>query len=175
MSKIENISTYRLDLVELQEGMTGLIHYMMSDYVVMKHMPFEVHKNEEETASWVAECIRNNASGHEMTWLIEDKKCFGMGWISAKEIGEYTYLISYCEKQAYWGNGYMQEAVNGVLEFLFTKCQAKRVLATCHPRNRMSEGVMRGVGMHRVWLDKKIVDKGSGETEYQHCYAIERF
>ena len=175
MRKIKNISTYRLDLVELQKGMTALLHRLFSDVELMEYLSEDVHKNEEDTIQWVEAHINNNHTGNEMTWLIEDKKCFAMGWIAAKEIDPDVYLLSFMENKAYWGNGYMQEAVNGVIEFLFIKCRAKRIVATCHPRNRRSERVMQGVGMHRVWLSKTCMDKKSGDIPYQHCYVMDRF
>lgn len=174
MPNIELIYTERLSLVEIDESMVGTISLWMQDRYVMKYMPMGVHKSEEDTVKWIDECISSNQKGSDLTWIILDNTMFTVGWISAKYVHHNTYVVSYLQRPSCWGNGYIKEALNGVIEYLFTKCGVNTVMCTCHPKNIRSERVMQSVGMHRVWMDKTCVDKESGKLEYQRCYVINR-
>lgn len=175
MSKLQNITTNRLYLVKLQSDMHVSIHQWMIQSEVMKYTNIEKPENYADTVKWVQDKIERSDNDIEWTWLIKEKDRNRIGLISAKDIGKGTYLITFLEDSYYWSKGYMTEAVNGVIDFLFSKCDAERVMATCYPDNRASERVMQKVGMHRVWLPKTFADEETGKCVYQHCYIMEGF
>lgn len=175
MKNIEPISTYSLELTELEKEDAKHVHIWMKDPVQVRYLDTSLLKTVESAEWWVDERIKRNESNEQMTWLITSKDSIPLGWISAKEIQHGIYLISFLLNRAREGNGYMREAVNGVIDFLFGRCHADTIMATCHPRNQKGEDVLKNVGMHRVWARKQYVDEDSKEPGYLHCYIIEKF
>ncbi|MCR5318531.1 MAG: GNAT family N-acetyltransferase [Treponema sp.] len=72
------------------------------------------------------------------------------------QLGYFTY-------PKFWGNGYVSEAVNKVLEFAFTQNDVYRVTTGCLAENKGSERVMQKSGMTKEaehkdyeWHDGKM-------------------
>jgi ribosomal-protein-alanine N-acetyltransferase len=55
--------------------------------------------------------------------------------------------IGYALSRRYWGEGYMSEAVNAVIEFGFREMLLNRIMARCEVNNIASARVMEKVGM----------------------------
>ena len=175
LRKFEEISTKTLDLVELNEEMIDSIFIMMANRFVMQYTGIDVHESKKETEMWIDDRKQEAEDKREYTWAIKLKSDVVVGWISAKDCSQNSYLITCVEDSQFWRFGYMTEALNQIIQYLFSRCDAEHVIGGCHPDNKRSENLMRKVGMHRVWLDK-VYFNTSGEAEgFQHVYSIDRF
>ena len=96
------------------------------------------------------------------SWLQEyEKESYYQWMIELKELGEPIGSISvvrqndrveeaeigYCIGSRWWHKGIMTEALNAVIEYLFTEVGMNRVAARHDPNNPHSGGVMRKCGM----------------------------
>ena len=55
--------------------------------------------------------------------------------------------IAYALHRSYWGQGYMTEAAQAMIQAGFVGLQLHRIFATCHPENAGSIGVLEKLGM----------------------------
>ena len=93
-----------------------------------------------------------------------------IGWCGlelAAENGRHGEL-GYALNRSYWGNGYMLEAAQAIVNFGFDQLQIQRIFATCHPDNRASIRILEKLNMqfesrlpkqkkcHGLWRDTLI-------------------
>jgi len=62
----------------------------------------------------------------------------------------------------YWGNGYMQEAISRVVEFIFNDTEINRIEAIVHTENSRSLNVLARLGFHKEGILREYV-KWEGE------------
>ena len=60
-----------------------------------------------------------------------------------------TWIVGYVFNRSYHGRGYATEATRGLLGYLFSHCQAHRVMAKCDPKNAPSGKLLERLGMRR--------------------------
>lgn len=66
-------------------------------------------------------------------------------------------FVGYVLFNNYWGRGYAEEAVNGLIKLAFTKHNLHRVVAGIEPDNKRSLKLAKKLGMRREGISKKIV------------------
>lgn len=95
-------------------------------------------------------------SEENLRWGIELKQSgeligscgFNMWVLSGAYRGEIGYELG----RAYWGQGYMTEALGMVLSYGFETMELNRVEALVHPRNARSQELLHGLGFAREGL-----------------------
>lgn len=65
--------------------------------------------------------------------------------------------IGYDLTPPYWGNGYMSEAINCAIEFIFDSTQINRIEATVHAQNKRSLDVLSRLGFRREGILREYV------------------
>ena len=136
--------------------------------------------NDENGARrWVAEAIFHNGlrprhsynlavalkeSGQVIGWL-------GWGKPSRPDRGDMDF--GYALLPAFWGQGYMSEALRAALDFMFRVLKAGSVFGECDKINPASARVMEKAGLRLVseWSDG---DEESGERVTMQRYATTR-
>jgi ribosomal-protein-alanine N-acetyltransferase len=94
-------------------------------------------------------CEERRASGTEFTWAITMKSSSGViGVVHCSPRGHKAEL-GYALARSYWGQGYMTEAAQAVMDWLFTSPKIHRVWATCDVENVGSVRVLEKLGMTR--------------------------
>ncbi len=143
----KRIKTRRLVLKRFKEGdAKEMFESWASDERVTKYLTWQAHKSVEETRAilkvWCAEYAYDN----RYQWAMEYKGALigNISVVNYSEGHEYA-VIGYCSAVKYWGQGFMTEALEAVLEFLFNE-----------------------VGFHRVELRHIVENVGSGRVA-QKC------
>jgi ribosomal-protein-alanine N-acetyltransferase len=65
--------------------------------------------------------------------------------------------IGYDLTPPYWGNGYMSEAINCAIEFIFDSTQINRIEAIVHAQNKRSLDVLSRLGFRREGILREYV------------------
>jgi ribosomal-protein-alanine N-acetyltransferase len=68
----------------------------------------------------------------------------------------------------YWGQGYAREAAEGCIQLAKTKTHLKRLVATTHPQNTISQKVLKRCGFHETGM---IWQEDLQQSE--PCFALE--
>ncbi len=113
----------------------------------------EVLRYEDQKTSSLEECKklaheRTNSDNFIAVCLKENNRL--IGHIYLRKLLPYenlTWEIGYIFNNKYWKKGYATEAVNKILEYLFTELRAHRVVARCDTRNIASWKLMKKIGM----------------------------
>jgi ribosomal-protein-alanine N-acetyltransferase len=68
-----------------------------------------------------------------------------------------------CElSPSYWGQGYMREALELVLDFGFGTMGLNRIEVLCHPGNKRAHGLFQGLGFRQEGLLREYRHTSSG-------------
>lgn len=147
----QKLETERLILRKTQmDDALPMFRNWASDPDVTKFLTWPPHSSVEITAKllklWIAELEKPNF----YQWMIVLKEIDQpIGTISVvrhrDEIAEAE--IGYCMGKAWWHRGIMSEALNAVMDYLFTEVGMNRVMAKHDINNSHSGGVMRKCGM----------------------------
>lgn len=121
-----------------------------SDPEVTKYFSWLPHTDIEVTKSVLADWDIRNEKLDYYHWgivLKETGEIIGTsGTISIDEKHQNTNLV-YCMSRAYWGKGYMSEAVTAMIRHLFNIVGFNRIFACHDPDNVGSGCVMQKCGM----------------------------
>ncbi|MEG4217409.1 GNAT family protein [Microcoleus sp. Pol14C6] len=117
---------------------------------VSKYTMWSTHTSLEDTKYFLKSITKMYKRRELVDWGIvhkADKKFIGtcgfVEWSMTHSRAEIGYALS----RNYWGEGYMSEAVNAVIEFGFREMLLNRILARCEVSNIASARVMEKVGM----------------------------
>ena len=66
--------------------------------------------------------------------------------------------IGYALGRAYWGNGYIQEALRALLDFSFTELKLHRIEADVDPRNVASIRTLERLGIHERGIPSRKME-----------------
>lgn len=173
------LETPRLRLRDFVPDDWPVIFALSRESCVTKFQSWLRLADEEAARQWVGEAIFHNgllprsaynlavtlkASGQVIGWL-------GWGKASRPERGELDF--GYALLPAFWGRGYMSEALAAAVDYMFRKQQAGIVYGECDSINPASARVMEKAGLRLVaeWSD---VDEESGESVAMLRYAASR-
>ncbi len=95
----------------------------------------------------------------------------GIGFHRRGPIDTPYYEIGYWCRSSLTGNGYVTEAVRGLLRYAFAAPEVYRVEIRCDPRNRASERVMVKAGLGKEGHLRKIMPDSKGGMRDQLVYA----
>ena len=121
-----------------------------SDTEVSKYMSWEPHVDIAATKSILTKWINEYAKMDYYHWGIELKKTDQIiGSAGTQGINEKhrTADLGYCLGRAYWGKGYMSEAVAAMIRHLFNTVGFNRISASHDVNNIGSGRVMQKCGM----------------------------
>ena len=79
--------------------------------------------------------------------LVAEKRVIGFCGLKFKEGSHQEAELSYAMNRDYWGQGYMSEAVEALVDFAFRELAVHRVSGRCCPENISSARVMEKIGM----------------------------
>lgn len=82
--------------------------------------------------------------------------------------------IGYGLSRAYWGQGYMTEAANALLEFGFTELKAERISADVEPDNAASVRVLEKIGMRCIEQGQQWI-KGEQRSVLHYVITAEEW
>lgn len=171
------IETERLILRRtVAEDAQAMFDNWASDDEVTKFLMWPTHESvavtEKIIASWMTEYENENY----YQWIIELKELgHPIGSISVVGQKEKTCAaeIGYCMGKRWWHRGIMSEALQAVIDFLFSEVGVNRVEARHDPNNPHSGGVMKKCGMKYEGTTRASDRNNQGICDAAH-YAILR-
>lgn len=131
------------------------------------------HENKQETRSIMNEVFLNK----ETVWGIEDKetkKIIGsIGLIDdPKRQYDRVKMIGYAIGEAYWGKGYMTEAVRKVIQFGFEELELAAISAYCFPSNERSKNILKKCGFEYEGTLKMAEKMYDGNIYDNDCFLL---
>ena len=129
-----------------------------SDPEVTKYLMWETHSDVEVTKSILADWDKKNENLDYYHWgiiLKENNQIIGTCGSFGIDERHYKTEIGYCMSRAYWGQGFMTEAVSAMIGFLFNTVGANRIMARFDPNNIGSGRVMEKCGMKYEGLHRQ--------------------
>ena len=186
-----DIETVRMLLRPLVEADVDDLWPLVSNPEIPKQMSWEAHKTREETHEWVLRQAEARARGTGVVWGLEREHhvvgCIGLGAIAwqdrawRRDHAELGYWLA----PPLWGQGFMTEAVRGVIAFGFDDLGLHKIETQCLAENAASRRVIeksgfRFVGRREedVWRDEKWHAQLLYEltiTEWSDTTATRRF
>ena len=137
------IETERLILRPMTEADGEAVFQWTGDPVVNRYMPYPVHKNVEETKSWL-----RSLQGKEEEFgfcLKETGRLIGAGSIKYREEFD-AFEVGYNLNRAFWGMGYATEAAKALLNWAYENRNARRFMARHATVNTASGHVLQKCG-----------------------------
>ncbi|GAA0594499.1 GNAT family N-acetyltransferase [Virgibacillus siamensis] len=163
--KFPVLETERLILRKISmDDLEDMYEYGSSDEV-SAYVSWPTHQSMEDTKRFVETVLEEYSRGVlPVFWgivLKTSQKLIGtinyVSWKPKHQTGEIGYVLS----RHYWGQGFMPEAAEKVLEYGFCQLGLIRVQARCFVENTGSEKVMQKVGMtHEGTMRKAMFAKG---------------
>lgn len=159
-----------------------LFNQFASDPQVTHYLSWKPHQNVEETTQIIQQWLDQKTN----IFAIENKNTHEiMGTINVANIDQRTLSceIGYALGSRFWNHGYMTEALNCLLHYLFDEVGFNRVRADCDARNKASSAVMKKCGMkfelcklQNVWSNAGIGDREiyailKGDQKANHFYS----
>jgi len=144
------------------------------DPEVTKYVSWHAHKDIEETREYVRMCLLAWDVGKAFHWIIErleDKQVIGM--MIARVAGE-KWELGYVLARECWGQGYMTEAVKGIIAWALRQKDIYRIWAVSDVDNIGSARVMEKAGMQREGVLRRwsVHPNISADPRDSYCYAI---
>lgn len=171
--KILKTDRLRLRKVKLSDA-EAIFRQYARDPEVTKYVSWRAHRDLEETREYVRMCLLAWDTGKAFHWVIErreDKEVIGM--IIARAAGE-KWELGYVLARPFWGQGYMTEAVKGIIAWALRQKEIYRVWAVSDVDNVASARVMEKAGMQREGILRRwsVHPNISPEPRDSYCYAI---
>jgi len=145
------INTERLILkkIELSDANQMFVNFAGDDRV-SRYMSWETFKTVNDVCNWINEWQTEYKKDETYYWGIYLKSTdefIGTIYLltegSIAEVGS----VSYCLGYNWWGNGYMSEVLNAVIDFAFDTVGFNRIEAYHAKSNTQSARVMQKTGM----------------------------
>lgn len=169
---MKTLETERLILRQFVEGdLDDLFEYAQSPNVG-PNAGWAPHKTKEDTAKIIKMFIEENE-----VWAIVEKK-------SNKVIGSYglhndrkrdnskAKMIGYVLSEKFWGNGYVPEVTNRVLEYAFNELDLNIVSVYHFPFNERSKRVIEKCGFKFEGVIRLASTLPSSELVDDVCYSM---
>ena len=144
------------------------------DPEVTRYVSWRAHKDLDETREYMRMCQLAWDIGKAFHWVIErheDREVIGM--MIARVAAE-KWELGYVLARAYWGRGYMTEAIKGLVAWALKQKGIYRIWGVCDIENIASARVMEKVGMQKEGTLRRwsVHPNLSAEPRDSYCYAI---
>lgn len=143
------------------------------DIEVARYLTWRPYHDIALVRAYLVDALEAQAQGRRWLWSIEQRETAQLvGQISAHPEGP-RVMLGYVLARAYWGRGYMTEAVRALNDAILDRPGYFRVWAVADIDNPASARVMEKAGMTfegrlRRWI---IHPNVSAEPRDVHCYA----
>lgn len=136
-----------------------------SDELVTKFLTWPTHNDTQETSSILNHWISQYKQPETYRWCIALKENKNpIGSISVVSINHHaeSLEIGYCIGRDYWNQGFTTEAVQVVVDFLFSQVAANRIEAHIDPKNEGSGAVLVKSGFRYTGLRRQVAINNTG-------------
>ncbi len=170
------VPTSRLVLRDFVEEDWSAIYALSQQASVTRYQTWLRLSTVAEAQSWVHNAMYHNRlhprQAYNLAVVYQDQVIGWIGWGQAtnKAFGDYDF--GYALVPAAWGRGFMTEALQAAINYMFETLDAHRIFGECASTNTASARVMEKVGMtlSAVWIEQNDV---TNEEEEHRRYTID--
>lgn len=170
----QTLETDRLVLRKIQnDDAQALFEGCFSVPEVTKYLRYDTHKNIEETYRVMARWEKEYERPDKYFWVITLKESglpigtVGAGVHDNDRCADFGYQIA----KSMWNKGYMTEALDAIIKFLFEEVGVNRIEAFHSVANPASGAVMRRCGMQYEGMCREKYYCSEGYQD-SHMYGI---
>lgn len=177
---MKDLETKNLKIRKFKMSDAEDVHkYLATEEKLADCLDYNIHKNIEETNTMITSYI-NEYEMNELVWAIEEKATNKViGFINAKEISRTNKCcrIKFGIALDWVDTGYMEEALEKVLEYLFEEEEFYLVISNFFDGNKeltqIKEKMLQGVGMIKeACLRNRRINQKTGKSENRVIYSI---
>jgi len=145
-----------------------------TDPEVTKYVSWRAHQNVEETREYMRMCALAWDIGKAFHWVIETQDTKQVIGMMIARVSAEKWELGFVLARAFWGRGYMTEAVKALIAWALKQKEIFRVWAVCDIDNKASARVMEKAGMQRegVLTRWSVHPNLSPEPRDSYCYSI---
>jgi ribosomal-protein-alanine N-acetyltransferase len=172
MKPSERVETNRLILRKpVLEDAETIFRIYASDPEVTRYVMWRPHASVDQTLEFLKGCVAAWEGDRRFPYVITLKGMDSpIGMVDFHLSGSFTIGIGYVIGRAYWGNGYVPEAVRAVVDRALSQPSIYRVCASCDVENTASARVMEKVGMQREGIMRRYMIHPNISEEPRDCY-----
>jgi ribosomal-protein-alanine N-acetyltransferase len=128
------------------------------DPAVTRYLTWRPHANVAETGAVIDRFLAAWERQEGFCWFLFTNDTGEMIGSIAARSEKNGFNLGFLLARAYWGHGYMPEAIAAVVDWAFTQPSVSRVSAACHASARALEkaGFVRGGILHQFCLHPNI-------------------
>ena len=149
---LPTINTSRLSLRPISAADADDFYAVYSNPEVMRYWSTPPLANRDAASKLIDEIQEGFERQELLKWgiaLLTDDKLIGSVTLFHMDFTHRRAEIGYAQGRAYWGNGYMQEALKAVLNYAFETLNLHRIEADVDPRNDGSVRTLERLGFQR--------------------------
>ena len=175
-SSLPLLNTSRLSLRAISASDVDDFYAVYSNPEVMRYWSTPPLANRDAASQLIKEIGEDVASHNILKWgiaLNSDDKLIGSVTLFHLDFTHCRAEVGYAQGRAYWGKGYMQEALRAVLTYAFEDLKLHRIEADVDPRNDPSVRTLERLGFQREgYLRERW--QVSGELQDAFFYGLLR-
>lgn len=168
----EQLHTQRLRLRKVEPAdALAIFNLYGQDTDVTRYLTWQPHQTLADTETFLEFCQKSWSSGSGYPLVIErqsDGQLLGM--IEPRPSG-HKVEVGYVLGQPYWGQGYMTEALQVIIEWAWQQPELYRFWAVCDVENPGSWRVMEKAGMEREGTLRCLVKHPNIAERPRDCYV----
>jgi [ribosomal protein S5]-alanine N-acetyltransferase len=153
--KLPVIEAARVRLRHLEETDVDALYEIFSNVEAMRYWSSPPYANRAEAEKLLAEIHELFEKKTLFQWgiaLKSDNRIIGTTTLFRLDDQSLRAEIGYILNRKFWGNDYVNEALNALLDFAFEKMNLRRIEADVDPRNAASIRTLERLGFRREGL-----------------------
>jgi RimJ/RimL family protein N-acetyltransferase len=151
-SPLPTIDAPRLRLRWIEESDVEQLFGIFSDPQVMRYWSTPPLQNMDEALALLREIQTSNRQGTILKWgvaLKSNNNVIGTVTLFNMDRSNGRAEIGYAQASAYWGHGYIHEALQALLRYCFEELELRRLEADVDPRNDSSIKTLERLGFQK--------------------------
>lgn len=141
------IATARLVLRPLSENDAADVFAYAADTEMTKYLLWDAHQSIDDSLVFLRHVAGRYALGEPYDWGIEwNGRIIGTIGLFDRKIGAERAEVGFALGRAYWRQGFMREALTGILDHAFCDLALRRVVARTHLENKGSRALLLAAG-----------------------------
>jgi len=170
--------TLRTERLRLRKAKLADAEAIFGEYAqdaeVTKYVSWQAHQRVEETREYVQMCLLAWDAGKAYHWVIERREDARLIGMMNARVDAAKWELGFVLAREFWGQGYMTEALKGIIAWALKRKEIYRIWAVCDVDNLASARVMEKAGMEREGVLRRwsVHPNISEEPRDSYCYAI---
>jgi RimJ/RimL family protein N-acetyltransferase len=151
-SPVPTLEAERVRLRWIEESDLDHLYAIFSDARVMRYWSTPPLQNPDEALALLREIQTSNRQGTILKWgvaLKSNNNVIGTVTLFNMDRSNGRAEIGYAQAAAYWGHGYIHEALQALLKYCFEELELRRLEADVDPRNNSSIKTLERLGFQK--------------------------